>query len=50
MLAFNTEIFPQSKKDLAGVERELLEHFLYGLATTKGIKLIHKYIQQRLKQ
>ncbi len=50
MLAFNTEIFPQSKKDLAGVERELLEHFLYGLATTKGTKLIHKYIQQRLKQ
>lgn len=50
MLAFNTEIFPQSKKDLAGVEKELLEHFLYGLATTKGIKLIHKYIQQRLKQ
>jgi AcrR family transcriptional regulator len=50
MLAFNTEIFPQSKKDLAGVERELLEHFLYGLATTKGVKLIHKYIQQRLKQ
>lgn len=50
MLAFNTEIFPQSKKDLAGVERELLEHFLYGLATSKGTKLIHKYIQQRLKQ
>jgi TetR/AcrR family transcriptional regulator, cholesterol catabolism regulator len=50
MLAFNTEVFPQSKKDLAGVEREILEHFLYGLATSKGIKLIQKYIQQRLKQ
>ncbi len=50
MLAFNTEIFPQSKKDLAGVEKELLEHFLYGLATAKGVKLVQKYIQQRLKQ
>lgn len=50
MLAFNTDIFPQSRKDLVGVEKELLEHFLYGLATAKGVKLIHKYIQQRLKQ
>ncbi len=49
MLAFNTDIFPQSKKDLAGVEKELLEHFLYGLSTPKGIKLIQKYIQQRQK-
>jgi TetR/AcrR family transcriptional regulator, cholesterol catabolism regulator len=50
MMAFNTEVFPQSKKDLAGVQKELLEHFLYGLASVKGVKLIHKYIQQRLKQ
>lgn len=50
MLAFNTDIFPQSRKDLVGVEKELLEHFLYGLATAKGVKLIQKYIQQRLKQ
>lgn len=50
MLPFNTELFPQSKKDLAGVEKELLQHFLYGLATPKGVKLIQKYIQQRLKQ
>lgn len=50
MLAFNTEVFPQSKKDLAGVEKEILEHFLYGIATAKGVKLVQKYIQQRLKQ
>ena len=50
MMAFNTDIFPQSKKDFAGVQKELLEHFLYGLATVKGLKLIRKYIQQRLKQ
>lgn len=50
MLAFNTEVFPQSKKDLAGVEKEILEHFLFGIATAKGVKLVQKYIQQRLKQ
>jgi TetR/AcrR family transcriptional regulator, cholesterol catabolism regulator len=50
MLPFNTELFPQSKKDLAGVEKELLEHYLYGVATIKGLKLIQKYILQRLKQ
>lgn len=47
MMAFNTEMFPKSRTDLAGVQREILHHFLYGLATTKGIKLINKYIQQR---
>jgi TetR/AcrR family transcriptional regulator, cholesterol catabolism regulator len=50
MLPFNTEAFPQSRKNLAGVQKELLDHFLYGLATGKGIKLIQKYKQQRLKQ
>jgi AcrR family transcriptional regulator len=50
MLPFNTDVFPQSKKDLAGVEREIMEHFLYGLATPKGTKLIQKYKQERLKQ
>jgi len=50
MLPFNIEAFPQSQKDLAGVQRELMEHYLYGIATAKGVKLIQKYKQQRLKQ
>lgn len=50
MLPFNTEMFPQSKKDLVGVQRQIFEHFLYGLATAKGARLIQKYKQQRLKQ
>ena len=47
MLAFNTELFPPSKFNLAELQREIIEHFLYGLATLKGYKLILKYKQQR---
>jgi AcrR family transcriptional regulator len=49
MLAFNPEIFPGSRINPAHVEQQLLEHFLYGLATAKGQKLIQKYKQQRQK-
>ena len=50
MLLFNADLFPTSKFNLVKLQQEILEHFLYGLATSKGTKLIHKYIQQRLKQ
>lgn len=50
MMAFNTDAFPQSQKDLAGVQKQLMELFMYSIATTKGIKLIQKYKQQRSKQ
>lgn len=48
MLVFNTELFPSQKYNLAKLHNEILEHFLYGLATLKGYKLILKYKQQRL--
>lgn len=48
-LPFNTEVFPKGKYSLAFVEQELTEHFVYGMATTKGQKLIQKYIQERNK-
>ena len=47
-IPFDQEIFPFSKYKLMEVEREMLEHFLYGIATTQGHKLIKKYKQQRL--
>ena len=50
MLGFNPEIFPPSKYNLAELQQEMIEHFLYGLATLKGYKLILKYKQQRLKK
>ncbi len=48
-LPFDQTIFPYSKYKLIEVEREILEHYLYGLATTQGHKLIKKYKQQRTK-
>jgi len=50
MLGFNTELFPSSKFNLVKLQQELLEHFLYGLATLKGYKLILKYKQQRINR
>lgn len=48
-LPFNQDVFPQGKYNLADVERQTLEHHLYGIATIKAHKLIDKYKQQRLK-
>ena len=46
---FNPEIFPHSKYSLIKVSTEVYYHYLHGIATTKGKKLIEKYIQQRKK-
>jgi AcrR family transcriptional regulator len=48
MLALNTEIFPPSKFNMVTLQQEIIEHFLYGVATIKGYKLILKYKQQRI--
>ena len=49
MLPFNQEIFPKSKFNLVDLEHQLIQHFLFGVATMKGHKLILKYQQQRKK-
>jgi AcrR family transcriptional regulator len=48
-LPFNQDVFPYNKYNLAEVEKQSLEHYLYGIATVKAQKLIDKYKQQRLK-
>lgn len=50
MMAFNMDMFPPRKYNLAEVTREIIEHYLYGLATLKGYKLILKYKDQRIKK
>jgi AcrR family transcriptional regulator len=50
MLAFNQQVFPKNKYSLVHVETQITEHFLFGLATQKGHKLILKYQQERLKK
>jgi AcrR family transcriptional regulator len=42
-LAFNMEIFPPSQFDPQRVQMACLEHFMLGIATLKGHKLINKY-------
>jgi AcrR family transcriptional regulator len=49
LLSFDPEVFPSNKTNLVYIEQQLLEHFLYGLATSKGEKLIQKYKHQRTK-
>lgn len=43
--AFNPEVFPFSEFDIAKVQMELFEHFMYGICTLKGHKLLNKYKQ-----
>ncbi len=42
-MGFNPAIFPQSKFNLTEVQLVLLDHFLHGITTLKGHKLINKY-------
>jgi TetR/AcrR family transcriptional regulator, cholesterol catabolism regulator len=42
-MAFNSEIFPADKYKVLDVHIALTEHFLYGVCTLKGHKLINKY-------
>jgi AcrR family transcriptional regulator len=50
MLAFNPEFHISQKHNLAEVEQQLIEHYLFGIASLKGHKLILKYQQERLKK
>ncbi len=43
--AFNPDNFPLAKKNLNELQVQLIEHFLYGICTLKGHKLINKYKQ-----
>jgi len=49
MIPFNVAVFPPGKFKLAALSEEIIQHFVYGLATVKGHKLIQKYNQQRQK-
>ena len=49
MIPFNVGVFPPGKYNLATLSGEIIRHFVYGLATVKGHRLIQKYNQQRVK-
>lgn len=46
-MLFSPDFYPPGKHKLDMIMEEISIHFLYGLATPKGIKLIQKYQQQR---
>lgn len=46
LMVLDQDIFPQNRYKFDEVHRELMEHFLYGIASLKGIKLIQKYKQR----
>jgi AcrR family transcriptional regulator len=50
MIPFNVAVFPPGKYNLASTSEIIIEHFIYGLATVKGHKLIQKYNEQRQKK
>jgi Transcriptional regulator len=50
MIPFNIDMFPPSKYKLADVTKIIIEHFVFGLASLKGHKLILKYQQHRIKK
>jgi AcrR family transcriptional regulator len=48
-LLFESDQFADSRISVYEWQTEMMLHYMYGLATPKGIKLIEKYKQQRLK-
>jgi hypothetical protein len=50
MLAFDPDIFPSNRTRLVHIEQQLLENFLFGIASPKGQRLIQKYKTQRIKK
>jgi AcrR family transcriptional regulator len=50
MIPFNVSVFPPGKYNLASLSEKIIEHFVYGLATIKGHKMIQKYNEQRQKK
>lgn len=47
MMPFNIAIFPPGKYNLAEISGQIIEHFVFGLVTIKGHKLILKYKQEK---
>jgi len=50
VLSFNPDVFPSNKNSLVHIEQQLMDVFLYGIASVKGQKLIQKYKNQRNKK
>lgn len=50
ILCFKPGIFPKDRFEMSKVQNELLEHFLLGISTEKGRKLILKYLNEGVRK
>ena len=50
MIAFNIDLYPPSRYNLADVTTEIIEHFVFGVASLKGYRMILKYQRKRNKK
>lgn len=49
MMPFNTQLFPTSRYSFVEVVQVILEHYMFGLASSKGHALILQYKEERKK-
>jgi len=42
-LSFDNKIYPEDKYNLPQIHEQLYDHFVYGILTTKGLKLLNQY-------
>jgi hypothetical protein len=49
-IPFNPEFQRSLKHNLLEIEEQIIIHFLFGLVTLKGYKLVLKYMEQKEKQ
>ncbi|MEO8765927.1 MAG: TetR/AcrR family transcriptional regulator [Ginsengibacter sp.] len=47
LLPFNEELFPKNRFSLITVQQQLIEYFLFGIASLKGYELITNYQKER---
>jgi hypothetical protein len=47
-IAFNPAVFPLSKYDIGKVNVQIMEHFIYGVMSPKGLEMMEKYKEEKL--
>jgi hypothetical protein len=43
LITFNAQFFPLSKFDLGNVNTQIMEHYIYGLVSSEGLRLLMQY-------
>lgn len=46
-IAFNPAVFPLNKNDIGKVNIQIMEHFIYGVMSPKGLELMEKYKKEK---